>query len=199
MIRYIPSSSVRVGDEIEGFGLVKAIKSGRTKNLLGGEIAIKTFTFRDGRKYNATAGWSPEDMPIVMKKLEVVDANDAPAGGEYAVSNSEAFIILTDIEKRARELVAKALEEKGEFGGYTFCAGHIGFRYPRRLWRNAKAIGFQRTADRRWIGFVHSYNGEFSAAEDAFAQALKEKKEEIASTGATRSFLDNVTLYTYLT
>lgn len=117
----------------------------------------------------------------------------------YETDNTAKLLIMRDIEKRAVQLLAEVITQKGEFGGYTFCAGHIGYAYPRRLWRQAKAAGFERTADRRYIGFTHSYNGEFAAAEDTFEQALREKKEEIASTGATGSFLDNVRLYTYLT
>lgn len=112
---------------------------------------------------------------------------------DYTTDATAKFLIMGDIVKRAKELAPEIQAETP----YTFCAGHVGFRYPRKLWREAKAAGFEKTADRRWIGWVNSSNGEMSALEIAYERALREKKDEIASTGATASFLDNVRLYTY--
>lgn len=115
------------------------------------------------------------------------------------LSPGEKTLIMWDVEKRALALVKEAIEEKGEFGGYTFCAGIVGYTYPRRLWREAHSIGFYRTADRKWVGFTHSHNGAHSIAEESFERALREKKEEFAANGVTSTFLDNVGIYSYLT
>lgn len=117
----------------------------------------------------------------------------------YIADDTTKFIIMCDIEKRAKEIVEETIKTKGEFGGYTFAAGLIGYTYQRHFWKEAKKIGFKRQEDGRLVGFVSSHNGTLAVAEDAYVQALKEKKAEIAKTGATGSFLDNVYLYTYLT
>ena len=109
----------------------------------------------------------------------------------YKTDATAKFLILCDIEKRAKQLV----ESMKVVDGHTFAAGVVGYRYPKKLWREAKEAGFVKEADGRWIGFVTSYNGEESTAEEAYTLALKEKREEIGAP----SFLDNVSLYYYLT
>ncbi len=113
----------------------------------------------------------------------------------YKTDATEKFIIMCDIEKRAKQLV----ESMKVVDGHTFAAGIVGYRYPKVLWREAKDAGFVKEADGRWIGFTSSYNGEEATAEEAYMLALKEKKEELAATGTNGSFLDNVSLYYYLT
>lgn len=110
----------------------------------------------------------------------------------YETDKTEKFLIMNDIEKRAKELTAELAPK------YTFCASHVGYKMAKSAWKDAKDAGFKKEADGRWIGFTKSYNGEGGAAEVAYAQALAEKKAEIAATGATSSFLDNVSVYEYL-
>lgn len=115
----------------------------------------------------------------------------------YTTDATAKFLIMCDIEKRAVELTNELVEKAEQ--KYAFCAGIIGYKMHRNSWRDAKDAGFERQADRIWTGFIHSYNGELAYAEDAFRQALKEKKEEIAATECSESFLDHIYLYVYLT
>lgn len=109
----------------------------------------------------------------------------------YTTDKTAKFLIMNDISKRAVELT----KEMAEKGGLTFSAGIVGYRMPRAMWRIAKDAGFEKQADGRWIGFTKSWNGEEGYAEDAYALALKEKREEIGDS----SFLDSVSIYYYLT
>lgn len=62
---YKPSTEVKVGDDVKHWGKVTKVRKHTSKNLLGGEISVITFTFENGDQYTASAEWwSPEDIEL---------------------------------------------------------------------------------------------------------------------------------------
>ena len=110
----------------------------------------------------------------------------------YKTDATTKFIIMCDIEKRAKMLTR---EHVARGGMPAFCASYVGYMLPRTLWREARDAGFKKEADGRWIGFTSSYHGDGAYAVDAYKEALNEKKAQLGDT----SFLDDVQVYEYLT
>lgn len=100
---------------------------------------------------------------------------------------SEKFIIMCDIEKRAKELTSELRQKGGLVEGQSI----DGYRYVGKDWKEAKEAGFEKQANKQWIGFTNSGDGTYS--DRAFEQALKEYKEKLPQT-----FLENVYHYEYL-
>ena len=121
-----------------------------------------------------------------LKQNDVYNENKAEfiAG----LSTGDMFIIMCDIQKRAKE-IAKELEAKG---GLVTGSSIDGYKMSKKNWRLAKEIGFEKQADGQWIGFVSSGDGAYS--DRGYEQALKEYKEKLPN-----SFLDGVSHYEYLT
>ena len=102
-------------------------------------------------------------------------------------SSSEMFIILCDIEKRAKEITVE-LKQKG---GLVEGSSIDGLKFIGKNWRLAKEIGFEKHADGQWIGFANSGDGAYS--DRGYENALKEYKEKLPN-----SFLENIYHYEYL-
>lgn len=103
------------------------------------------------------------------------------------LSGGDKFIIMCDIEKRAKALTIELKEKGGLIAGDSL----DGYKYIGKDKKEAEDCGFERTADKKWVGFVNHGDGAYS--ERAYAQTLREYKEKLPN-----SFLDHVYQYEYL-
>ncbi len=107
-------------------------------------------------------------------------------------SGSEKFLIMCDIEKRAKQLTVELTAKGGLIVGDSI----DGYKYLGKNWREAKEAGFTKETDGQWIGFTNHGDGAYS--DRAYDQALQEKKLEMEKNGINYSFLNSVFHYEYL-